>query len=136
MTGAHAAGVLNKGAIGIQLGTAFLCCPEAGTSDPYRTALLEGTYPDTVLTRAFSGRYARGLANQFARTYGDVAPEAYPEVHHLTRPIRAAATEAGDPSIPNLWAGHGWRSVTAHSARAIVHRIAAELDATELDATS
>jgi nitronate monooxygenase len=129
MNGAHGARVLNKGAIGIQVGTAFLCCPEAGTSDTYRKALVERTYPDTVLTRAFSGRYARGLANQFARNYGDVAPEAYPEVHHLTRPIRAAATEAGDPSTPNLWAGQGWRSVTAHSAQAIVHRIAADLDA-------
>jgi nitronate monooxygenase len=129
MTGAHAAEVLHNGAIGVQLGTAFLCCPEAGTSDTYRRALLERTYPDTVLTRAFSGRYARGLANRFALEYGGMAPEAYPEVHHLTRPIRAAAAEAGDPSVPNLWAGQGWPNVTSHSAQAIVHRIGVELHA-------
>ena len=129
MTGAHAAEVLHKGAVAVQLGTAFLCCPEAGTSDTYRRALLDATYPDTVVTRAFSGRYARGLANQFALEYGASAPEAYPEVHHLTRPIRAAATTAGDPSIPNLWAGQGWRSVTSDTAQAIVHRMAVELAA-------
>jgi nitronate monooxygenase len=130
MTGAGTAEVLNRGAVGAQLGTVFLCCREAGTSATHRRALLDGTYPDTVITRAFSGRYARGLANEFALEYGDSAPEAYPEVHHLTRPLRAGATKAGDPSIPNLWAGQGWRSITSESAPAIVRRIAAELDST------
>ena len=130
MTGTRGAEVLNKGAVGIQLGTAFLCCNEAGTSATYRRALLNATYQDTVLTRAFSGRYARGLANQFALKYTDQAPEAYPEVHHLTRPLRAAAAKAGDPSTPNLWAGQGWRSVTSGSAHAIVRQIALGLSST------
>jgi nitronate monooxygenase len=127
MTGAEGVEVLQRGAIGIQLGTAFLCCPEAGTSATYRRALLEQPYSDTIITRAFSGRYARGLANEFARTYGEAAPEAYPEIHHLTRPLRAAATTAGDASTPNLWAGQGWRSVSSDSAEAIVRRIGAGL---------
>jgi nitronate monooxygenase len=129
MTGADATEVLGHGAIAVQLGTAFLCCTEAGTSATYRKALLDKTYPDTVITRAFSGRYARGLANEFALAYGESAPQAYPEVHHLTRPLRAAAANAGDPSVPNLWAGEGWRGVTVESARAIVRRIAAEMEA-------
>ena len=85
-----------------------------GRHRPPRTVgrVLERTYPDTMLTRAFSGRYARGLANEFAVTYSDAAPEAYPEIHHLTRPLRTAATRAGDPGTPNLWAGTGWRAVT------------------------
>jgi nitronate monooxygenase len=127
MTGGQVAEVLNRGAVGAQLGTVFLCCPEAGTSATYRRALLDATYPDTVITRAFSGRFARGLSNEFALAYGDAAPEAYPEIHHLTRPLRAAAAEAGDPSIPNLWAGQGWRRIRSASAHAIVRRIAAEL---------
>ena len=127
MTGPDAADVMRRGAVGVQLGPAVLCCPEAGTSAPYRRALREGTYRDTMLTRAFSGRYARGLANGFAVTYSAAAPEAYPEVHHLTRPLRAAATEAGDPDIPNLWAGAGWRAVTTEPAEVIVARIASEL---------
>jgi nitronate monooxygenase len=127
MTGADVASALRQGAVGAQLGTAFLCSPEAGTSATHRRALLDRTYPDTLLTRAFSGRYARGLANEFAVRYGPSAPEAYPEVHHLTRPLRAAATRAGDPRTPNLWAGQGWRSITARPAAAIVRRIASEM---------
>ena len=127
MTGGDAADLLRRGAVGVQLGTAFLCCPEAGTSAPYRRALLERTYGDTMLTWAFSGRYARGLANGFAVTYSDAAPEAYPEIHHLTRPLRAAAAASGDPDVPNLWAGTGWRAVTTDPAEVIVGRIASEL---------
>jgi nitronate monooxygenase len=127
MTGADVARALGGGAVGVQSGTAFLCCPEAGTSAPYRRALLDGTYPDTMLTRAFSGRYARGLANEFAVTYSGAAPEAYPEVHHLTRPLRAFATRAGDPGTPNLWAGTGWRGVASEPAAAVVRRLAGGL---------
>jgi nitronate monooxygenase len=127
VSGVQGAGPMRRGAIGIQLGTAFLCADEAGTSDTYRRALLDKTYSETVLTRAFSGRYARGLANEFAVTYADDAPKAYPEIHHLTRPLRAAATRAGDPSTPNLWAGTGWEAVTSGPASTIVGRIASEL---------
>ncbi len=126
MTGGDAAAALGAGAVAVQLGTALLCAPEAGTSAPHRQALLHARYPDTVVTRAYSGRYARGLANRFAREHDGQAPQAYPEVHHLTRPIRAAATRAGDTSVPNLWAGTGWRRVTAEPAADIVRRIAAD----------
>ena len=126
MTGRDAATVLGAGAIAVQLGTALLCTPEAGTSAPYRQALLDGHYPETILTRAYSGRFARGLANRFALDHDGHAPQAYPEVHHLTRPLRAAATQAGDASVPNLWAGTGWRRLTAEPAATIVRRIAEE----------
>ena len=110
----------------VQVGTALLCTPEAGTSAVYRQALLDRRYPDTIVTRAFSGRFARGLANRFALEHDRQAPEAYPEVHHLTRPLRIAATRAGDASVPNLWAGTGWRQLTAEPAAVIVRRIAAD----------
>ena len=125
MTGADVAEMLAAGAIAVSIGTALLCTPEAGTSAPYRQALLDGRYADTIVTRAFSGRYARGLANEFALAHHDRAPQAYPEVHHLTRPLRAAATRAGDASVPNLWAGTGWRGITAEPAGAIIGRMAA-----------
>ncbi|MCW2541044.1 MAG: 2-nitropropane dioxygenase [Frankiales bacterium] len=125
MTGHGAATVLAAGAVAVQLGTAFLCAAEAGTSPTYRQALLTARYADTIVTRAFSGRYARGLANRFALEHDRHAPQAYPEVHHLTRPLRAAATAAGDADVPNLWAGLGWRQVTAEPAADIVTRIAA-----------
>ncbi len=126
MTGAEVAAVLAAGAAAVQIGTALLCTPEAGTSAPYRQALLDGRYPDTMVTRAFSGRYARSLANEFARAHHQRAPQAYPEVHHLTRPLRAAATRAGDASVPNLWAGTGWRRIRADPAGTIIRRMAGE----------
>jgi nitronate monooxygenase len=125
MDGSGMAAVLRTGAVAVQIGTALLCATESGTSPTYRRALLGATYPETMITRAFSGRYARGLANEFARAHHLDAPQAYPEVHHLTRPLRAAATEAGDPSVPNLWAGTGWRQVTSEPAGAILGRMAA-----------
>jgi nitronate monooxygenase len=124
MTGSDAAVVLSGGAVAVQLGTAFLCTPEAATSTPYRQALLDGRYSGTILTRAYTGRFARGLANRFALEHDGQAPQAYPEVHHLTRPLRAAATRAGDSDVPNLWAGAGWRRLTAEPAATIVRRIA------------
>jgi nitronate monooxygenase len=126
MTGRDAASVLDTGAMAVQLGTVLLCAPEAGTSFTYRQALLTGRYHDTILTRAYSGRFARGLTNRFALEHHEQAPQAYPEVHHLTRPLRSAATKAGDDSVPNLWAGTGWRQLTAEPAAEIVRRIAAD----------
>jgi nitronate monooxygenase len=64
------------------------------------------------------------LANAFALEHPD-APHGYPQVHHLTRPLRAAATRAGDPDVPNLWAGTGWRQVRDEPAAAVIGRIAA-----------
>jgi nitronate monooxygenase len=129
MTGRDAAAALAAGAIAVQLGTALLCAPEAGTSGPYRQALLDARYPDTILTRAYSGRFARGLANRFGLEHDAHAPHAYPEVHHLTRPLRTAAVRAGDAGVPNLWAGTGWRQVTAEPAATIVRRIATDAHA-------
>jgi nitronate monooxygenase len=126
MSGRDAAAVLGAGAVAVQIGTALLCTPEAGTSAPYRQALLDARYPDTILTRAYTGRFGRGLANRFALEHDGQAPAAYPQVHHLTRPLRAAATQAGDPSVPNLWAGTGWRQLTDEPAATIVRRIAVD----------
>ncbi|MFN2560930.1 MAG: nitronate monooxygenase [Jatrophihabitans sp.] len=126
MTAADAVAAMEAGAVAVQIGTALLCTPEAGTSAPYRRALLERRYSETVVTRAFSGRWARGLANRFAVEHAD-APAGYPQIHHLTRPLRAAAAQAGDPDVPNLWAGTGWSAITDDDAATIVRRIAAGL---------
>jgi nitronate monooxygenase len=126
MTSADAAAALDAGAVAVQIGTALLCTPEAATSAVHRAALLERRYADTVITRAFSGRWARGLANRFAVEHPD-APRGYPQIHHVTRPLRAAATRAGDPEVPHLWAGTGWRAITADDAATVVRRIGAGL---------
>jgi nitronate monooxygenase len=124
MSGADIATVLAAGAGAAVLGTAFLCCPEAGTSDTHRRALLSGDYTGTGFTRAFTGRTARGLVNAFVREHGEYAPAGYPWVHHLTRPIRAAAAEQGDADALHLWAGEGWRRIRQLPAADLVATLA------------
>ncbi|RPA12750.1 2-nitropropane dioxygenase [Gordonia sp. OPL2] len=124
--GAAIRSMMSLGAAAAQLGTAFLCCDEAGTSTPHRRALLGRIYTDTVITRAFSGRSARSLRNDFAMRHLD-APALYPHIHHLTKPLRAAATAADDPDGINLWAGTGWRAVTDGPAADLMARLTAEL---------
>jgi nitronate monooxygenase len=102
-TGAGVAAVLAGGASAAQLGTAFLRCPEAGTAPVHREALAGDT--PTTTTRAFTGRLARGIRNRFIDEHSAAAPVAYPEVHHLTAPLRQAGRAAGDPDLVNLWAG-------------------------------
>jgi nitronate monooxygenase len=102
-TGAAVAAVLAAGAAAAQLGTAFLGCPEAGTAAVHRQAL--GGSAPTAMTRAFTGRLARGIRNRFLDRHSTAAPAAYPEVHHLTAPLRQAGRSTGDPGLVNLWAG-------------------------------
>ncbi|MBB6448980.1 nitronate monooxygenase [Geomicrobium halophilum] len=117
MTPADVKRVLNKGAMAAQLGTAFLRCPESGTSSAH-TSILARKDPqqETRVTRAFTGKRARGLKNRFIEAYEDAAPAIYPEVHHITKPIRKAAGDQNDPSAMSLWAGSGWRKTTSQTA--------------------
>ena len=105
--------VLQAGAVAAQLGTAFLLADEAGSSPVHRAALKDPQFTETVVTRSFSGRYARGLRNRFIDQHEAEAPLGYPEVHYLTSPLRAASVRAGDPHGVNVWAGTGFRNATA-----------------------
>jgi nitronate monooxygenase len=118
------AAALAAGARAGQLGTAFLRAPEAGTNEAHRAALASDA--PTMLTRAFTGRTARGIANRFALEHSRHAPIAYPHIHHLTAPIRAAARERGDGDGFNLWAGEAHRLAEERPAGEIVERLACE----------
>ena len=120
MDAADARAALDAGATAIQAGTAFLLCPEARTSEAHRRALDAGG--TTALTRAFTGRQARGILNEFMRAHPS-APRAYPHVHHLTAPLRAAARAAGDAQRINLWAGTGFSRARALPASEVVARL-------------
>jgi nitronate monooxygenase len=111
------AAALTAGAQAAQVGTAFLLCPEAGTSEPHRRALR--TRGDTSFTRSFTGRSARGIVNRFMVEHPN-APAAYPHIHHLTAPLRAAARAAGDADGINLWAGVNFARAEEHPAAEIV----------------
>jgi nitronate monooxygenase len=129
MRGSQIAAVLAAGAIAAQLGTAFLVTPESGASPLHKQALTNPLFVRTELTRAFSGRPARGLVNRFLREHGPYAPAAYPEIHHLTSPLRKAAAKAGDAQGMALWAGQGHRMVREMPAGRLVETLAAELAA-------
>jgi len=123
-TGRAVAAVLCAGARAAQIGTAFMRCPEAGTSPPHREAL--ATRTPTSLTRAFTGRQARGIANRFLREHSADAPLAYPEIHHATAPVRAAARAAGDAELINLWAGQAHELAPELPAAEVVRAMAAQ----------
>jgi nitronate monooxygenase len=122
--GAGIAAVLVAGAAAAQLGTAFMLCPEAATSPAHRVAI-ESDAP-TEITRAFTGRRARGIVNRFMREHTDAAPSAYPEIHHLTAPMRRAARESGDPDRIHLWAGQAHSRARSVPAALLVVELAAE----------
>jgi nitronate monooxygenase len=128
MTGAGIAAVLAAGARAAALGTAFLRCPEAGTAAIHRRALT-GTAP-TALTRAFTGRTARAIRNRFVAEFGGRAPAAYPEVHFLTAPLRAAARDRHVADVVSLWAGQAYQLGLDLPAADLVRQLAAELAAT------
>jgi nitronate monooxygenase len=124
--GAGIAAALVAGATAVQLGTAFMFCPEAGTAPAHREAL-ESDAP-TALTRAFTGRTARGVVNRFMREHDAAAPSAYPEIHHLTAPLRVAARAAGDADGFHLWAGQAHQRGRAVPAATLVRALALEID--------
>jgi nitronate monooxygenase len=125
--GAGVAAVLAAGARAAQIGTAFLRCPEAATSPPHRAALAGSGR--TALTRAFTGRRARGIVNRFLLEHGTEAPSAYPHLHHLTAPLRSAARVAGDADAINLWAGEAYALAEERAAGDLVRRWSAEAGA-------
>ncbi len=116
--------VIQAGAVAAQLGTAFLLADEAGSSPVHRAALQAPEFAETVVTKSFSGRYARGLRNRFIDEHEAQAPFGYPEVHYLTGPVRAASVRAGDPHGTNVWAGTGFKSIRSASVADIIRDLA------------
>jgi nitronate monooxygenase len=114
--------VLAAGAVAAQCGTAFLRCPESGAHPLHKAALADPRYTATTVTRAFSGRPARGLVNKFILDHAD-APAAYPEINNATRPLRAAAAASGDTERMSLWAGQGYRAAAELPAAEIIERL-------------
>ncbi|MFE9993849.1 nitronate monooxygenase [Streptomyces avermitilis] len=129
MRGSQIAAVLAAGASAAQLGTAFVATPESGANAVHKQALTNPLFVRTELTRAFSGRPARGLVNRFMREHGPYAPAAYPEVHHLTSPLRKTAAKAGDAQGMALWAGQGHRMARELPAGQLVQTLADEVGA-------
>jgi nitronate monooxygenase len=132
MDGRGIAAALALGASAVQLGTAFLTCDEAGIPDAYKQAILAAREHETRLTRAFSGRPARGIVNRFmTEVERGAPPEAilpFPLQNALTRPLRTAAARQGRAEFLSLWAGQGLRLARRLPAARLVAELAAETD--------
>jgi len=130
MTAAQIAAALLLGASGVQLGSALLRTPECGASAAYKAALDGIDETSTRLTRAFSGRWARGVVNRFMQEIdaaGDI-PE-YPIQNRLTQDLRAAANAEGKAEYVSLWAGQAAGLATTEAAGDVVRRLRRELEA-------
>lgn len=114
--------VLARGAVAAQVGTAYLLAEEAGTNPVHRAALVDPAFASTEVTRAYTGRWARALSNRFTREHRD-APAGYPQLHHLTAPVRSAAVAAGDAQTAHLWTGTGHPQVRSASAADITRSL-------------
>jgi len=133
MDGRGIAAVLALGANAVQLGTAFLTCDEAGVPNVYKEAIGHAREDQTRVTRAFSGRPARGIANRFMTEVeseeGGDAILPFPLQNALTRPLRSEAAQRGRAEFLSLWAGQGVRLARRQSATILVATLVQELNA-------
>ena len=113
------------GATAVQIGTALLLADEAGTNPVHRGALSDPQFTETVLTRAFTGRYARALRNRFIDEHERHAVSGFPEIARMTAPVQSAAIKIGDPHGTGLWAGTAFREAKTGSAVDIVRGLVA-----------
>ena len=132
MDGRGIAAALALGASGVQMGTAFLTVDEAAIPAAYKRAVREGREDQTRITRAFSGRPARGLVNRFMRETDEASPQVlpYPWQNALTRAMRGAAARGDAADYLSLWAGQGARLSRGGSAGALVDALMTETAAT------
>jgi nitronate monooxygenase len=133
MDGRGIVAALVLGASAVQMGTAFLICRESGAPDAYKTAILAAHEDQTRITRAFSGRPARGIVNRFMTEvefdHDDDAILPFPVQNALTRPMRTEAAKQGRAEFLSLWAGQGVRMARRKSVAELVAQLAREIDA-------
>ena len=119
---------LALGAAGVQMGTAYLLCPEARVSGLYRQALEQATDTGSAITNLFSGRPARGLLNRYITEAGPIsdAALAFPYAATLMTPLRAASEKSGLVDYLQMWAGQAASLATAMPADELTRKLAAE----------
>jgi nitronate monooxygenase len=129
MDGRGIGAALVLGASAAQMGTAFLTCSEAGIAPAYKDAILGAAEDETRITRAFSGRPARGIGNRLLRDFeaDSSAILPFPLQNVLTRPLRAEATKRNRSEYLSLWAGQGLRMARRTSAAELVAQLEREL---------
>jgi len=116
---------LRRGACAVQMGTAFLACHESGASKEHKQLLTQEPHRGTVFTKAFSGRYARGLSNRFTEAMKNKPVLPFPQQNSLTGALRHRSTQIGNPEYQSLWAGTGYPYCRAESVKDLVDRLEA-----------
>ncbi len=130
MDGAGIAAALALGASAVQLGTAFIDCPESQADAGFRAALGSDAAAHTSVTRVISGRPARCLANRFTRLGAEVADAcvpAYPVAYDLAKSLHAAGRRVGEFGYGAQWAGQGAPLARALPAADLVRTLAQEM---------
>lgn len=127
MNGAHIQKALARGAQAAQLGTAFLCCDESGASASYRQFLLHKQDRPTVMTKAFSGRYARGIENTFTKRMQDQTILPFPIQNTMTGPLRQWANTQHNAEYQSLWAGTAYAQVRSISTTDLMQQLRHEI---------
>jgi nitronate monooxygenase len=129
MDGRGIAAAFALGASAVALGTAFLACPESGASRPYKEAILARREADeTTLTRAFSGRWARGLRNRFTEALAAAPVLPYPLQNSMTADLRREAARSGKADLLSLWAGQGVALARARPAADLLRELVRETE--------
>lgn len=119
---------LALGASGVQMGTAFLACPENNIPEVYRQAVLNGQDEDTVMTEVFSGRPARAIRNRFIREMEHYRDKLlpFPAQMSIGRSLRQASTEQSNPDFISMWAGQGIALAEALPADELIEKLVQE----------
>lgn len=134
MDGRGIVAALALGASAVQMGTAFLPCTESGAPQVYKQAVLAAAEDCTSLTRAFSGRWARGISNQFMveSERAAVEPLSFPWQNELTKAMRGAAGRKGEREFLSLWAGQGTRLARSMTVAELMDALDREIRQTRL----
>jgi nitronate monooxygenase len=127
MDGADIANALKAGAMAAQLGTAFLCCDESGASPAHKDCLMNQHGRGSVFTKAFSGRPARGIENEFIRLMKDKANLPFPIQNTMTASLRQLAGKTNNGEFQSLWAGQDYKRIRKLSARDLMMALKEEL---------
>ncbi|RKQ34596.1 NAD(P)H-dependent flavin oxidoreductase [Oceanobacillus halophilus] len=113
------------GALGVQMGTAFLTCVESGVHPLHKKTLLQSTEEETTLTRAFSGKWARGINNRYIQEMkkNEEKLPAFPVLNVLTQPIRKAAASQNKIEFMSLWSGQSPRLAKKQNVQELIKQI-------------
>jgi nitronate monooxygenase len=117
------------GASGVQMGTVFLTCQESGAHVKYKEAVLQSAEDSTVITRALTGKPARGMKNaiiEALEAYEGEVP-SYPIQNALTRDLRQAAAKRNSPDWMSLWAGQSTRFCAMRPAKEVVETLVQDI---------